>query len=59
MIKRPETYTIHDIFYERYEDENYDILQSYNKKYKTTVTLLFPKGEEKNDEFQKQITFDD
>jgi len=46
IIDKPKIYQIHKNAYTEVEDDQYDILQTYNKKYQITINLRFPKIKE-------------
>ena len=48
-INKLKTYKIHNSIYTEIKDDKYDILQTYNKKYKMIINLRFPKQSESLD----------
>jgi hypothetical protein len=46
-IENSKSYKIHNTVYKCMSNNEFDILQGYNKKYKMKVTLLFPKKQDK------------
>ena len=43
IIDKLETYKIHNSIYTEITNDKYDILQTYNRKYKMIINLRFPK----------------